>query len=196
MHRSLRPRPMFMVLILLVCFVLSLTGCLAADVRDVKSTVSEPATLIAAPPRNRRARSPPAPVTTPTAGKRIKNTPGDFDFYVMSLSWSPDYCAGNDDPQQCSVGKKLGFVLHGLWPQYNRGYPADCSNVKLSKDVQAKFPNLYRQRELVHARMGEAWLMLWPHTKRLHDTGENAERIESQSRRLIAIPPSVSHHRR
>ncbi len=141
MHRSLRPRPMFIVLALLVCFVLSLTGCLT-DVRDAKSTPSEPATHIAVvtgQPTRAVTRS---AALTPTAGKRVKNTPGDFDFYVMSLSWSPDYCVGSsvDDPQQCSVGKQLGFVLHGLWPQYTRGYPADCSNVKLPKTLRQSSP--------------------------------------------------------
>jgi ribonuclease T2 len=57
--------------------------------------------------------------------------PGQFDFYVLALSWSPSYCdsAGNRaDPQQCSRrGKPYSFVVHGLWPQYDRGYPADCS---------------------------------------------------------------------
>lgn len=56
--------------------------------------------------------------------------PGQFDFYVLSLSWSPSYCetAGNRaDPAQCRRGKPLSFVIHGLWPQYDRGYPQDCS---------------------------------------------------------------------
>lgn len=56
--------------------------------------------------------------------------PGQFDFYVLSLSWSPAYCdsAGNRaDPAQCRSQKPLGFVVHGLWPQYDRGYPADCA---------------------------------------------------------------------
>ena len=53
----------------------------------------------------------------------LEEATGDFDFYVMALSWSPDYCAsnGSNDPQQCSIGKKLDFVLHGLWPQYESG---------------------------------------------------------------------------
>ncbi|MBX3534247.1 MAG: ribonuclease T2 [Xanthobacteraceae bacterium] len=56
--------------------------------------------------------------------------PGQFDFYVLSLSWSPSYCetAGNRaDPAQCRRGKPLSFVIHGLWPQYDCGYPQDCS---------------------------------------------------------------------
>ena len=45
--------------------------------------------------------------------------------------------------QQCSLGRKLGFVLHGLWPQFNVGYPSNCSNAKLPAAVKAQFPDLY-----------------------------------------------------
>ncbi len=54
---------------------------------------------------------------------------GDFDYYVLSLSWSSAWCAlegdGRDDPQ-CDPGRGLTFVLHGLWPQYEDGYPSYC----------------------------------------------------------------------
>lgn len=54
--------------------------------------------------------------------------PGKFDFWVLALSWSPAYCAlnGDDDETQCGPGRREGFVVHGLWPQYEVGYPADC----------------------------------------------------------------------
>ncbi|PWC34773.1 ribonuclease T [Azospirillum sp. TSO35-2] len=56
--------------------------------------------------------------------------PGAFDYYVLSLSWSPTYCARDKygpDPDQCGATKH-GFVVHGLWPQYNDGsYPATCT---------------------------------------------------------------------
>jgi ribonuclease T2 len=54
---------------------------------------------------------------------------GKFDYYVLALSWSPTYCAGDagqNDFQQCAPGRKFAFVVHGLWPQYNRGWPQDC----------------------------------------------------------------------
>ncbi len=54
---------------------------------------------------------------------------GDFDFYVLSLSWSPGFCrtaAAARAGGQCSAGAGLGFVVHGLWPQYEHGYPQDC----------------------------------------------------------------------
>ena len=79
-----------------------------------------------------------------------RGTPGKFDFYVLTLSWSPDYCETNKkpDPNQCNTGKKLGFVLHGLWPQYQKGYPANCSTEKLSPAVKQKFPGLYPSANL------------------------------------------------
>ncbi len=85
-------------------------------------------------------------VTAPAAAPvLLPDMPGQFDYLVLSLSWSPDYCAtnGNNDPQQCSIGKKLGFVLHGLWPQNTRGYPSNCSNEPLPASVKARFPGLY-----------------------------------------------------
>jgi ribonuclease T2 len=60
--------------------------------------------------------------------------PGRFDYYVVSLSWSPSYCAVHpDEAQQC--GKGYGFVLHGLWPQYRGGgWPQNCSTSKTPDD--------------------------------------------------------------
>lgn len=56
--------------------------------------------------------------------------PGDFDFYVLALSWSPGFCELDGDRsrnrEQCADGNGLRFVVHGLWPQYERGYPSDC----------------------------------------------------------------------
>ena len=66
-----------------------------------------------------------APVL-PAAPAWAGGRPGDFDFYVLSLSWSPTYCATDErpDPEQCQHPR--GFIVHGLWPQYERGYPSDC----------------------------------------------------------------------
>lgn len=65
-------------------------------------------------------------------GDRRQNTPGEFDYYVLSLSWSPSYCAAaherapNRVPDQQCGGRPFSFVVHGLWPQYERGFPAFC----------------------------------------------------------------------
>ena len=56
-------------------------------------------------------------------------TPGNFDFYVLSLSWSSGFCETTGDgrgKRQCDLGAGLGFVVHGLWPQYEHGFPSNC----------------------------------------------------------------------
>jgi ribonuclease T2 len=59
-----------------------------------------------------------------------QNVPGQFDYYALVLSWSPTYCAddGRDDDTQCNRrdGWRYSFILHGLWPQYESGYPSNC----------------------------------------------------------------------
>ncbi|WP_423414259.1 ribonuclease T2 [Hyphomicrobium sp. B1] len=59
-----------------------------------------------------------------------RNVPGQFDYYALVLSWSPTYCSdqGRDDDTQCNRrdGRRHSFVLHGLWPQYDSGYPSNC----------------------------------------------------------------------
>ncbi len=55
--------------------------------------------------------------------------PGEFDYYVLSLSWSPNWCAYEGDARgsdQCDPRHDHGWILHGLWPQYERGYPSNC----------------------------------------------------------------------
>ena len=58
---------------------------------------------------------------------------GDFDYYVLALSWSANWCAleGDDrrDPQ-CDAGRETTWVVHGLWPQYEQGWPAYCRTVE------------------------------------------------------------------
>ena len=61
-----------------------------------------------------------------------QDAPGQFDFYVLSLSWSPSFCAtaaergrGRDANAQCGV-RPYSFVVHGLWPQYDKGFPEYC----------------------------------------------------------------------
>lgn len=52
---------------------------------------------------------------------------GDFDYYVLALSWSPTWCALEGDARnapQCDTDH--GWVLHGLWPQYEQGWPSYC----------------------------------------------------------------------
>ena len=69
---------------------------------------------------------------------------GNFDYFILALSWSPDYCASNSgDVQECALGRKLAFVLHGLWPEFNKGYPSSCTDEKLPPEVKAQFEGLF-----------------------------------------------------
>ncbi|WP_240453758.1 ribonuclease T2 [Chachezhania antarctica] len=60
-------------------------------------------------------------------------TPGDFDYYVLSLSWSPNWCAQVGDAhgsEQCDKDRDFGWTLHGLWPQYDNGWPDYCKTTE------------------------------------------------------------------
>ncbi|MEI6574128.1 MAG: ribonuclease T2 [Alphaproteobacteria bacterium] len=70
-----------------------------------------------------------APSIAQTKAVKTGAEPGQFDFYVLALSWSPAYCADGGakrSPEQCAAGASKGFVVHGLWPQYETGYPLSC----------------------------------------------------------------------
>ena len=61
---------------------------------------------------------------------RQQHVAGKFDYYAMVLSWSPSYCesVGNKrrDPQCTTRGRGYSFILHGLWPQYEKRWPQNC----------------------------------------------------------------------
>jgi ribonuclease T2 len=60
-------------------------------------------------------------------GAASTSTPGTFDFYLLNLSWSPEYCATHSNSPECASDP--GFVLHGLWPQnFNGTYPENCGS--------------------------------------------------------------------
>ena len=70
-----------------------------------------------------------------SAQDRRQNEPGQFDFYVLSLSWSPSFCdaATERSPERAARDQQCGerpfsFVVHGLWPQYEKGFPEFCQN--------------------------------------------------------------------
>ena len=57
--------------------------------------------------------------------QQFSGEPGKFDYYVLALSWSPEFCHSHPANAQCSG--HFGFVVHGLWPQFVDGYPEHCS---------------------------------------------------------------------
>jgi ribonuclease T2 len=119
-----------------------------------------------------------------------RNVPGRFDYYALVLSWSPTYCAGlprNSYDPQCHRrdGRRYAFVLHGLWPQHERGWPENCRT---------------RQRPYVPQPLIDSMLDIMPssrlviHEYRKHGTcsGLTPEGYYGLARRLynsVAIPP-------
>jgi ribonuclease T2 len=82
--------------------------------------------------------------------KPATGEPGQFDYYVLTLSWSPTYCLTHpQDHKQCS-GRGYGFVLHGLWPQFDRGsWPELCSTQPLSAAAEQLGSTLFPSRNLM-----------------------------------------------
>jgi ribonuclease T2 len=129
------------------------------------------------------AQTGPGPGGRAPYGSQERNVPGRFDYYALVLSWSPTYCASvsREDRDQCNRrdGRRFAFVLHGLWPQYERGWPQDCRT---------------RERPFVPERLIDSMLDIMPsrrliiHEYRKHGTcsGLSPEGYYGLSRRLFS----------
>lgn len=80
---------------------------------------------------------------------------GVFDYYVLSLSWSPNWCAREGDARgsdQCDARHDHGWILHGLWPQYHQSWPSYCPTSKAPPSRA-----MTRQMEDIQGSSGLAW---------------------------------------
>jgi ribonuclease T2 len=81
---------------------------------------------------------------------------GAFDYFVLSLSWSPTYCssnAGRNDNSQCAPGRRFAFVVHGLWPQYQQGWPSQCPTEEdwvTQANIDAMMPIMPSKKLIIH----------------------------------------------
>ena len=117
----------------------------------------------------------------------------DFDYWVLSLSWSPQFCATSardQDGPQCAGPRPYGFVVHGLWPQYERGYPSDCGRAAyLPEDLVRRLLPIMPSKPLIL------------HEWRQHgscsrlDAADYAARIE-QAWNGVHVPPRYESPRR
>jgi ribonuclease T2 len=92
------------------------------------------------------------------AQDRRQNAPGQFDFYVLSLSWSPSFCEAaaergrepRDPRGQCGP-RPYSFVVHGLWPQYQRGFPEFCQqpSPRLDRNIVSSMLDLMPAPRLI-----------------------------------------------
>jgi ribonuclease T2 len=94
-------------------------------------TLNDPAPAASAPASEVVASEAPSLTPEKPAPVAVPKAEGDFDYYLLVLSWSPTHCSsdagrGRDDDLQCRSGRPYGFVLHGLWPQHERGWPEFC----------------------------------------------------------------------
>src|SRR6201996_4573521 len=95
---------------------------------------------------------------TASAQDRRQNTPGAFDYYVLSLSWSPSFCEeaeerGNSGRSQAQCGgRPFSFVVHGLWPQYEHGFPEYCQrpSPRLSRNIMTSMLDLMPAPGLIY----------------------------------------------
>ncbi len=72
-----------------------------------------------------------APKPAPPRNAPAAATERGFDYYVLSLSWSPSYCQseeGAGNRQQCAAHRDLSMIVHGFWPQHENGYPEFCGS--------------------------------------------------------------------
>ena len=92
----------------------------------------------------------PPPATAQYGGPAHSGVPSQFDFYVLSLSWSPSFCAetgeryaGSSPSLQCGA-RPYSFVVHGLWPQYDKGFPEYCESPapRLGRDIVSSMLDL------------------------------------------------------
>ncbi len=84
------------------------------------------------------------------------NKAGVFDYYVLSLSWSPSFCstaAGKDTHTQCARGRRFAFVVHGLWPQFKDGWPEFCATEEsfvLEQQIDAMMDLMPSRKLIIH----------------------------------------------
>ncbi len=97
-----------------------------------------------------------AAVAPATAQDRGQDEAGQFDFYVLSLSWSPSFCAaaaerGNRSSSAQCGARPYSFVVHGLWPQYDRGFPEYCQvpAPRLGRDIVSSMLDLMPALHLI-----------------------------------------------
>ena len=116
--------------ILCLAVVLCATGCNAPAPTNTTPTPTQPG-------RSERPR---------TAEPRATG-PQSFDYYLLNLSWSPEFCYSHASAPEC--GKHASFVLHGLWPQNSNGsYPQDCSSAPGPADP-AQYGDIYPDQGLL-----------------------------------------------
>jgi ribonuclease T2 len=85
---------------------------------------------------------------------------GDFDYYLLSLSWAPEFCATHasaESSSECDPSRRYGFIVHGLWPQNEDGsYPRDCAPARpVAQDTVRRMLAIMPNRGLIQHEWAE-----------------------------------------
>jgi ribonuclease T2 len=79
------------------------------------------------------------------------NEPGTFDYYLLSLSWSPAFCLSDPEASECNGPRRFGFIVHGLWPQYEKGWPENCNvHERVPDNVASSISDIMPARALIY----------------------------------------------
>jgi ribonuclease T2 len=119
-------------------------------------------------------------------GHASDGTSGEFASYLLSLSWSPAFCLASPGAAECNGPRRFGFIVHGLWPQNERGWPEYCDvRRRVPDEVVRGIEDLMPARSLVY------------HEWSAHGTcsGLEPEEFFALVRRAyagVAIPPELS----
>src|ERR1700733_4361302 len=117
--------------------------------------------------------------------KSSNSAPGAFDYYLLSLSWSPAFCQSEPGAAECNGPRRLGFIVHGLWPQYEKGWPQNCNvHQQVPDNVVTGISDLMPARGLVY------------HEWSAHGTCSGLSPAEffaliRRARASVAIPPAL-----
>ena len=115
---------------------------------------------------------------------------GEFDYYVLSLSWSANWCALQGEARgeaQCDTAHDFSFTLHGLWPQFEVGYPSYCRST-------ARDPSR-GQTDAMADIQGSGGLAWYEWKKHGRCAGLNAAEYFATARhayRRVVIPPVLA----
>ena len=117
-----------------VLLLVGMGGCKGAPQAPAASPIAAEARRVAPAYEGQEHQE---PRRRPRRGRpQEEAAPGQFDFYLLNLSWSPEFCTTHGDSPEC--GRGLGFVVHGLWPQDTDGdYPQHCSDAAGPSHPQA-----------------------------------------------------------
>jgi ribonuclease T2 len=138
--------------------------------------------------------------------QRQGGEPGKFDFYVLALSWSPSFCEAAKErsperaPQQQCGDRPYHFVVHGLWPQHERGFPRDCQTPapRLNRNIVSSMLDLMPSPRLVFNQWdrhgtcsGLGAQDYFEAVRKSYDTAKIPERFLNITNYLMVTPDEV-----